>query len=205
MKDPKGLRHILDTKDPEGLQHILDTWEAVAQRILDAVAKVDSKLVGNLDGSFIDIVTVCYLAWPVLRKRREIEKWQEQRRQRIIKTARALQKDLRLTEDIEWAKRVEQLHTQRSLTCGEFEKYRAAKAIQEDLRSPEDSEWVNRVELGMIVGPFPPAERRLFESSALVQIVGALAKLFEQAFQARAGYTTDPDTGETDGPFIRFV
>jgi hypothetical protein len=180
------------------LERILDAEEAITQRILDAVAKADSKLVGNLDDSLVSIACTCYLLWPAMRDWREVKKWWERRRRRIVKAARALQKDLLEPEDIEWAKRVEQLHTPRKLTRDEWEKLKT-------LPSPENIEWAKRMGWGIVEPPLTPAERERDESSALIQLVGNLAKTFECAFQMRAGYTTNPDTGETDGPFIRFV
>jgi hypothetical protein len=192
-------------QDEAVLQRFFDTEEAIAQRILDAMAKADGRLVGTLDESMIHTAFTCCLLWGALRYRRKTDKWRERRRQRIVRAARALQKDLWTPEDIEWAKRVEQHYTPRRLTRDEWEKFVAAKATPEDLRSPEDTEWVKRVGWGIVEPPFTPAERQRLEGSALVQLVGDLAKTFEYAFRVRAGYTTDPGTNETDGPFIRFV
>ena len=42
-------------------------------------------------------------------------------------------------------------------------------------------------------------------SSVLERLVGKLARQFKETFARSPGYTTDPDSGETDGPFIRFA
>jgi hypothetical protein len=82
---------------------------------------------------------------------------------------------------------------------------RAACALQKDLQSPEDIEWAKRLERRNTPAPLSRRPDDVKWNSRLVRLVGRLAQVFEQAFQVRAGYTTDPDTNETDSPFIRFV
>jgi hypothetical protein len=87
---------------------------------------------------------------------------------------------------------------------------KAARILQANLQSPEDIEWARRVERDNTPAPAAKEEVELMEwarhSGTLTWLVGCLAYAFEHAFQARAGYTADSDTGDVvDGPFIRFV
>jgi hypothetical protein len=83
----------------------------------------------------------------------------------------------------------------------------AARILQANLGSPADIEWAKRIEQRYTPVPADPDEFAEFTGtgSVLMRLVGRLAVTFEWHFHTSAGYTTNPDSGETDGPFIRFV
>jgi hypothetical protein len=154
-----------------------EEWASL-NRILDATRAGGGEFVADFDNHdevWRDLVIICSLWLPHARAS-HAEKAADKRRRRIVK---ALQLVLR-----------------------EFPLFWPAPP-------PVSMKSIKELEKMLAPKPSPSGKvKKKFVAqpiSILSGLVGRLIQPFQMAFKTLPGYTTDPLTGETDSPFIRFV
>jgi hypothetical protein len=168
--------HDFDSPLPSHLDDAL-------QRILDATTAAGGKLIPDfterrrLWGS-IALIFMYWLPGAKAADDRAAARATARRHKRIISAALAIKRELR---DYHYPRGAE-----------------LAKEIYHLLSAVTSAPEISPVEEVDILELFGPG-------SVLERLVGMLYRQFERTFRGSPRYATDPVSGETDGPFIRFV
>jgi hypothetical protein len=204
----------MDSEGKAASQRILDAEEkAILQRILDAMARTEagSKLVITYESTplyrnnsgcwprskylWLGVYYACVHWLPSAREfaDRGAATRLTKLSRRIIAAAQTIQRDLPRLLPLPWS---------RSFPS-EPEHHRFLYGYV------EHTVWLEQFLTELIksqTNPHPDDVEYIGDGSVLTRLVGHLAETFETAFQTRAGYTVNPNTGDIeDGPFIQFV